>query len=415
MTRFTAKTAEAARKMAAAIMPNAQPEKKNGFVVGLGKSQNRFFADEVSGNSYCEAYADDCETLTHINFFNDCNDVVATIEIGESDTAIDEIRAQLGIENAAKVEVKKFEVGKWYYINSSPNCLPDYKVIRREKESVTLIDEDGYIVRKKIDPYSSDYIEEIHFGRVDLDTIDSYILSADYVCTDIDAIKEVERQLAYSLYEDEDCAEEAKKNGVKFLTVILNPYEDYTVFGNFENGIKVHGNKILDFFGDELATFDTPKNAEKVADELKSAFENGEKKRALSAHRRRRLKKMPCPSRKKLGGENKLLRSSAVNVVCYGRLFLHAGNRNNFRVSRAIRIFVLKPNIFKPARPACAIVDKRRINACDSVCKISRVRIDINIRVRLFDNASVRAVIININPRLSSTCHFISPPNQNSC
>lgn len=83
MTRFTAKTAEAARKMAAAIMPNAQPEKKNGFVVGLGKSQNRFFADEVSGNSYCEAYADDCETLTHINFFNDCNDVVATIEIGE--------------------------------------------------------------------------------------------------------------------------------------------------------------------------------------------------------------------------------------------------------------------------------------------------------------------------------------------
>ena len=111
MTRFTAKTAEAARKMAAAIMPNAQPEKKNGFVVGLGKSQNRFFADEVSGNSYCEAYADDCETLTHINFFNDCNDVVATIEIGESDTAIDEIREALGIENAAaKIDVADYAV-----------------------------------------------------------------------------------------------------------------------------------------------------------------------------------------------------------------------------------------------------------------------------------------------------------------
>ena len=111
MTRFTAKTAEAARKMAAAIMPNAQPEKKNGFVVGLGKSQNRFFADEVSGNSYCEAYADDCETLTHINIFDDCNDIVATIEIGESDTAIDEIRAALGIENAAaKIDVADYAV-----------------------------------------------------------------------------------------------------------------------------------------------------------------------------------------------------------------------------------------------------------------------------------------------------------------
>lgn len=111
MTRFTAKSAEAARKMAAAIMPNAEPEKKNGFVVGLGKSQNRFFADEVSGNSYCEAYADDCETLTHINIFNDCNDVVATIEIGESDTAIDEIRKALGIENvAAKVDVADYAV-----------------------------------------------------------------------------------------------------------------------------------------------------------------------------------------------------------------------------------------------------------------------------------------------------------------
>ena len=138
-------------------------------------------AQEVAVN----AEIDDADAAAEV-----ADELVAMFERGEKTFTFAEIE---NAGKAVKANTHRFEVGKWYYINSSPNCLPDYKVIRREKKSVTLIDEDGDIVRKKIVPYSVDYIEEIHFGCVDLEETDAFYLSADYVCTDIDAIKEGQR------------------------------------------------------------------------------------------------------------------------------------------------------------------------------------------------------------------------------
>jgi len=121
-------------------------------------------------------------------------------------------------EKAAAEEVKKFEVGKWYAFHSvwsikkNTENIPDSKVLRRTNNFVTVIDELGNIDKRKIgvdfDLYGVSFEEIILDGSVS-----GYAtLRAKDVCTDVDAIKKAESQLAYVLNQDEDLKAEYEKN-----------------------------------------------------------------------------------------------------------------------------------------------------------------------------------------------------------
>lgn len=251
MTKVTVKSAEIAKAIVAAIMPSATEENSQNTVFGK-KKQNRFFEDAASGNSYCLAYADDCETLKHINVFDDSNEIVAVIEIDSesgqtAESAVKAIGAELGMEiNAANdsavaeveedgasydcetkvvtiteseikattamTEFKKFEVGLWYYDLFDSKKRPAYKVTRRTKKTVTLIDEFGEITKHKIRIDLG--VEEIHIGGYN--SLDETELKANRFCTDADEIQETESQLAYSL--GQDAAEVEEENEEKAVS-----------------------------------------------------------------------------------------------------------------------------------------------------------------------------------------------------
>lgn len=97
MTKVTVKSAEVAKAIVAMIMPKATAENV-GLSIG-GKVQNRFYNDAASGNSYCEAYADDCTTLEKINIFDSRNNIVATIEVDSADG-----QAEISAEQVAEIE-----------------------------------------------------------------------------------------------------------------------------------------------------------------------------------------------------------------------------------------------------------------------------------------------------------------------
>ena len=72
-------------------------------------------------------------------------------EIENAENAASEVSSEKAIvAKNAVAEMKKFEVGKWYYDVLSSIKTPDYKILNRTKKMVTLIDEFGETVKKKI-------------------------------------------------------------------------------------------------------------------------------------------------------------------------------------------------------------------------------------------------------------------------
>ncbi len=112
----------------------------------------------------------------------------------------------------ATTEIKKFEVGKWYYDLFDSAKRPAYKVTRRTKKMVTLIDDFGEIIKRKI---SIDLgVEEIHIGGID--SLDETALKATAFCTNAEEIQKAEDDLAYSLGQDAEVEEiNAEKNSLK--------------------------------------------------------------------------------------------------------------------------------------------------------------------------------------------------------
>lgn len=116
------------------------------------------------------------------------SDDAAEVEIKNAENA------NAAEENA---EVKKFEVGKWYYdCCISANKSPAYKVTHRTKKMVTLTDDFGEIIKRKIDATSS--VEKVSFNG----DIMPIFLQADCFCTNAEEIQKAEDALAYSLAAD---------------------------------------------------------------------------------------------------------------------------------------------------------------------------------------------------------------------
>lgn len=105
---------------------------------------------------------------------------------------VEEVKA----DNAPKLT--KFEVGKWYYDLFDSDKKPAYKVVKRTKKMLTLVDDFGEIIKKKI---SVDLgVEEIHIGGVN--SLDETALKATAFCVNSDEIQKAEDDLSYSIAQD---------------------------------------------------------------------------------------------------------------------------------------------------------------------------------------------------------------------
>lgn len=208
--------------------------KKLGETVG-GTRRMKIRFDDVENSEYVpfgfEFVRSDHEVVVSNNDTEKNHDSAEVEEVNtqaEIDCIDDYIVYYDAVKAAAEVEkinaeIKKFEVGKWYYNVLDSIKTPAYKILSRTKKMVTLTDEFGEIVKRKVRVELG--IEKIYIGTTD--SIDEAILESNCFCTNIEEIQKAEEDLAYSIAQDaeeieDDSDDNTEKNLAEKVAEILN-------------------------------------------------------------------------------------------------------------------------------------------------------------------------------------------------
>lgn len=168
-----------------------------------------------------------CDGLYHVRIIPQGHETFSTLASYETEGQAQEVIKMLGAAiqrgdetfSFATVEGKKFEVGRWYYDLFDSKKRPAYKVTRRTKKMVTLIDEFGEIIKRKVRIDLG--VEEIHIGGYN--SLDETELKANRFCTNADEIQEAEDDLAYSLGQDVAEVEEVNAVAEKIAEIKNRP------------------------------------------------------------------------------------------------------------------------------------------------------------------------------------------------
>ena len=166
---------------------------RKGYFYGVATYDKPLIAKQIL--DYDLRPEDDSEIEKVNNYMANCiliNCLDDYIVDADAAVEVEEINA----DNAPKVT--KFEVGKWYYDLFDSDKKPAYKVVKRTKKMLTLVDDFGEIIKKKI---SVDLgVEEIHIGGVN--SLDETALKATAFCVNSDEIQKAEDDLSYSIAQD---------------------------------------------------------------------------------------------------------------------------------------------------------------------------------------------------------------------